>query len=346
MEPITLIAGGLIALVLGNEIFSNDDDDKTVSQVNTDDDTQVDTDDDTPVTTDIEYDADNDLVQGTSGDDLIDVNKIIFDGRSITPSRVLGGDGNDEILLLPSDETEVQGEGGNDTIKVATGGDAIGDIYGGDGDDYLDVRGSDGRIIDGGAGNDLIEASPRGDADIFGGEGNDTVEYDGDVAGEFVGSDIDLGAGDDSLSADLGLDAVHLSKLQITTGSGADSIEIDVERDDDLMIATDSDDGSLSYYNSYIGRAGTLATVTDFNPAEDMLTVDPGTESSKFIEYASQAKGTLTYRSYDVTENADGSVVTLYYDALVGSETTQVELQIDLPGATGIPASAIKIIGV
>jgi Ca2+-binding RTX toxin-like protein len=100
-------------------------------------------------------------------------------------------------------------------------------------------------VVTGGPGNDLLRGTPGPDR-ISGGPGNDTLRglAGADVLTGGRGDDvIDGGDGDDWISGDRGADT-------LTGGKGADAFHLSAD-------------------------AG-LDVVTDFNPAEDGVEVDPG----------------------------------------------------------------------
>ena len=179
------------------------------------------------------------IVQGTSGDDLID-----YDYTGDPHGDM--GDHNDEILPGegPNDDI-IRAFEGDDTIIAGEGND---DIDAGDGDDIVDagvgddiVIGGDGSdTVDGGAGDDVIDtsgsdpASDYGwgpipeDTDKFddrdtvdGGAGNDTITTgdDQDIITGGEGDDtIDGGLDDDTITGDEGEDL-------IIGGHGSDTID-------------------------------------------------------------------------------------------------------------------------
>lgn len=137
------------------------------------------------------------IVEGTSGDDLIDFDYIgdpegdLVDHNDnetgTNGDSIVAGDGNDTILAGAGDDS-ISGGDGEDVIEGGLGDDTI---IGGNGTD----------TIDGGAGNDSIDGGDRADS-IQGGDGNDTINVGG-------GNDSALGgAGDDLMSGGLGSDTL------------------------------------------------------------------------------------------------------------------------------------------
>ena len=150
----------------------------------------------------------NGVVDGTSGDDLIDLaytgdpeGDMIDNDDAVLPllgdeDIVLAGDGDDTVLGMEASDV-IFGGAGDDVLMGNAGGDAI---SGGDGDDSLE--GGAGRdILAGGQGDDTISggATTAGDGGdlMFGGTGDDTFVEVG--AGEVIdggedadGQDIDV----------------------------------------------------------------------------------------------------------------------------------------------------------
>lgn len=177
-------------------------------------------------------------VEGTSGDDLIDLNYLGDpDGDRID---------NEDALLsgaAPNDDL-VYAFGGNDTVF---GYDADDDIYGGDGNDTV-YGGTGNDIVSGDAGDDLIDTrapglplfdnpypplpadpDPFDDRDTaFGGSGNDSIQT-GDDADKIYGGagndSIDAGIDNDWVSAGVGNDTVIGGEgSDVIAGNGGDDV--------------------------------------------------------------------------------------------------------------------------
>ncbi len=147
-------------------------------------------------------------VEGTRGDDLIDVNYTGDPNGDFVDAddAILPGDsGNDDLILA---------YGGNDTVIAGDGND---EVYGGAGDNS--IAGNDGNdTLYGNAGNDIVRGGTgedtlfggAGDDELFGGAGNDTV----------IGN-----SGDDTLTGGSGNDLLigGQGNDSILGGSGADT---------------------------------------------------------------------------------------------------------------------------
>ncbi|PTX55830.1 CshA-type fibril repeat protein [Litoreibacter ponti] len=201
------------------------------------------------------------IVEGTAGDDLIDVdymddpegdmvdnNDEFLPGEGPQDDIILAGDGNDTVNAGEGDD-EVYGQDGDDILNGEAGDDYLsggeGDdiISGGDGDDVLDAGqgsdqlfGEDGNdtllggpgtdLLDGGAGDDEIIGG-NNDDEIIGGTGNDTIEGN---------------AGDDTIRANQGDDVIDGGDGDDTIGGGSGNDEIDGGEGDDTIQAGDGDD--------------------------------------------------------------------------------------------------------
>ncbi len=176
----------------------------------------------TVAVSDITFDLPAELdgyVEGTDGDDVIDVNYAGDpDGDKI--------DAGDEILPGEGPQDDVVLAGGGDDLVMAKDGND--EIYGGEGDDTL--CGQDGDdLVYGGAGNDILEGMRNNDL-LFGQDGNDTVYSDGgdDVAVGGVGDDsIKGGSGEDELYGGIGDDTIDAGSQDdvVYGGAGSDDIE-------------------------------------------------------------------------------------------------------------------------
>lgn len=119
------------------------------------------------------------ILEGTSGDDLIDLSQGVNESIGRDNDTINGGDGNDTILSGTGNDT-VGGDAGNDILNCGLGNDFLNggtgvDLLIGDrGNDILN-GGDDNDKIDGGIGRDRIEAS-LGDDRITLGKGKDICE--------------------------------------------------------------------------------------------------------------------------------------------------------------------------
>lgn len=164
-------------------------------------------------------------VEGTSGDDVIDVNYTGDpDGDRVDANdAILAGDiGDDDLIYGFDGDDTIRAGNGNDEVYGGAGSDSVdggrGDdlIFGGAGDD--DLKGGGGRdVVYGGAGNDTVAGSNEDDK-LYGDGGNDAL-----IGG--LGDDLlKGGAGHDQLRANDGDDTLFggAGDDVLTTGQGND----------------------------------------------------------------------------------------------------------------------------
>jgi len=204
-------------------------------------------------------------VEGTAGDDLIDVNytgdpegDMVDNNDALLPGAVanddliygfagndtiIAGDGNDEIYGGSGNDL-VYGGAGDDTILGNTGDD---ESYGGDGNDYFqDSIGND--TVYGDDGDDEIRASGGGNDTLYGGIGSDSI-YGGAGNDIIDSSDGGIGLFDnpypplpvdpfqfddrDSVDGGLGDDTIRTGDDQdaIKGGQGNDTINAGIDDD-------------------------------------------------------------------------------------------------------------------
>jgi Ca2+-binding RTX toxin-like protein len=123
------------------------------------------------------------IIQGTSGDDLIDLNfrdrfsldqvdnndAVNTNIAGTNQDTIFAGDGNDTVYGMDAADV-VRGQGGNDLLFGGVGNDTL---YGSTGNDT--VNGEDGNDVLFGDEEDDFVFGGTGDDRIFGGIGNDTI---------------------------------------------------------------------------------------------------------------------------------------------------------------------------
>ncbi|WP_147273286.1 calcium-binding protein [Paracoccus lutimaris] len=184
-------------------------------------------DDDSPATDrdadELTLDPETGTVTGTGGDDVIDLDE--------------PGSSTDGYM-------NVSAGGGNDTVTSEHGGM----IFGEAGDDLLTVLNDNGGVTDGGAGNDVLNVTPIA-GQVLGGEGNDTINYDGNESLPETGITVDAGAGDDVVNVESGFATLFggtgNDTLSVTGEAGEQSSDgyIDLGDGHDLLIL----DGEVSH---------------------------------------------------------------------------------------------------
>ena len=107
---------------------------------------------------------------------------------------VQGLEGNDTISLVLAND-EAQGGAGNDSIALTRAGTTTNTVYGGAGNDTVWIRSSASfqGYVDLGAGNDTIRIGSAGadaiaNANVFGGEGADTLAISNTVTNSTIGA--------------------------------------------------------------------------------------------------------------------------------------------------------------
>lgn len=216
------------------------------------------------------------IVEGTAGDDLIDVtymgdpegdmvdnNDEFLPGEGPQDDIILAGVGNDTVNAGEGND-EVYGEDGNDVLNGEAGDDYLsggeGDdiISGGAGDDVLDAGqgadqlfGEDGNdtllggpgteLMDGGAGDDTIIGG-NNDDEIIGGTGNDTIEGNDTVRANQGNDFIEGGLGNDTLNGGDGEDQIYGEDGNDTLSGGDDNDYLSGCEGDDILRGNDGDD--------------------------------------------------------------------------------------------------------
>ena len=178
-------------------------------------------------------------VDGTSGDDLIDLaytgdpqgdriddEDALLPGEAPNDDIVRAGDGNDTVYAGVGDDEVLAGDGddlvyGEDGDDILAGGDGNDTVLGGEGDDVIDTGSGEVRPDIGYPGFFEPDSDPENDRDsVDGGAGNDTIRTgdDRDTITGGAGDDvIDAGIDDDIVSGNDGDD-------RIVGGEGNDSI--------------------------------------------------------------------------------------------------------------------------
>ncbi|MCV2446759.1 hypothetical protein [Paracoccus sp. DMF] len=230
--------------------------------------------------------------------------------------RVTGTDGGDEIAYDYTDHpypTEIRAGAGDDSVSLAMGVDTYGEA----GDDVIRMEDANVNVIDGGDGNDRIVLDRAIRADVRGGDGDDTISMnDRSVEGT---SSIDAGAGEDivQIGKDPSLSSDWNHTIPVELGAGADSLQIDFTA------------GTMSPGQA---GSGTSAEVSDFDPAEDILTINI-------------AEGDETFLGYEVVERDGNSEVVLTYRG-IGSDEQPMEYSavVRLLGVSDLPASSLQVV--
>ncbi|MFP4404643.1 Hint domain-containing protein [Rhodosalinus sp.] len=215
----------------------------------------------------------NGIVEGTPGDDMIDLG---YDGdpegdRIDNDDNIFPGNGPDDDI--------VEAFEGDDTVIAGEGSDTV---YGGDGDDVIETGNSAG----GGLGiideevfpGTPVDPDPEDDRDLVeGGDGNDSISA-GDDRDTILG-----GAGDDTIEGGIDDDSIEggVGNDSITDVQGADTIS-GGDGDDTIIAGTDT-------FSDYVGDDPNLplpgfpGVLSDPNTDDGRDLVDGG-DGNDYIE--------------------------------------------------------------
>ena len=230
-------------------------------------------------------------INGNEGNDRITLNA--FNGVSVTDTTVVGGKGNDTIVLTGSlNSSLVNGNLDDDTITTA--GASNSSVFGGQGVDTININGItvltvingdkendtinvagsvNQSTINGGDGNDTVNLlagiTAFADSSVFGGDGIDTLN--GTAVGDFglvlsgdAGNDvINGGGGADSLFGGIGNDQIlgRAGADTITGGVGADRLTGGLGNDRFVFATGDSFATQGVVNNTATFRSGSTTTV-------------------------------------------------------------------------------------
>ncbi|CAM2972989.1 hypothetical protein SAMN04488021_10277 [Paracoccus aminovorans] len=230
--------------------------------------------------------------------------------------RVTGTDRDDDLAYDETASpypTEIHAGAGNDTVSLSLGVDT----YGEDGDDVILIDTSYGSVIDGGAGNDQIRVDRAIKTEVLGGDGDDTISLIDRAMDE--PNVIDAGAGNDMVliakSPSLGSDWNHTT--DVTLGEGADHLQLDMQQGD---------------INPGQAGSGTAVEVSDFDPTQDVLTINiPAAEQN--------------YLGHNVIARNGGTEIELRYLGLDAEEEPMEYLSIiRLVGVQSLLPSSFHVV--
>ena len=261
----------------------------------------------------------NDIIYGGQGNDLITYGSTV-DGGAQGSSLVEGERGSDGIRSL--------GSFGSNTISGGRGDDAVDAsldqgrdlILGGAGDDTI-LPGSGANTVRGGLGDDRILVTAAGNDLLFGGNGNDVIDFSGVMsAGQSGGAPSETvygGSGDDTIDA-----GGSLTTATMTGGLG-----------NDTFIFSPNADGTAN-----AGAGSGLDVVTDFvsgldkfaiSARNDTTSVTPASGQTTSVQGAGAAYVTpRNFRNYGTT--VPGATL---FDA-ASSALSGVDQTSSIPGAS------------
>ncbi|EGB02584.1 hypothetical protein AURANDRAFT_68746 [Aureococcus anophagefferens] len=153
-----------------------------------------------------------------AGNDVVDV-KLAY-----RYSIIDAGAGDDDVSVMSAESKKIDGGAGDDAIyALRVGGQTGNELRGGKGDDTITLVYSSVDVF-GDAGDDAISVTASSYSQLFGGDGDDTIDIGSDegddviTANLFTGS-MSGGAGDDTLS-------VYCGDCTVITGGGDDVVSI------------------------------------------------------------------------------------------------------------------------
>ncbi|MFS4583570.1 Hint domain-containing protein [Phaeobacter sp. C3_T13_0] len=273
-----------------------------------------------------------DMVEGTSGGDLID---ILYsgdpDGDKVDNNDNTAGN-NDDLIMAGDGNDTVQGSIGNDTIFGGDGNDYLtgysGDdlIYGGDGNDNYDSDTGDDTFY-GEGGDDWVAIYSNFDGEsVYGG---DTDETQGDmleVYGDWVtGASITL-TGDDAGTVTIGSEtayfggferyyshsgddtinaSVSTADLSISMGSGSDSVL--GGSGDDVIGGAAGDDFLSGGSGADTITGGTGADTIEGGSGDD--NIDLGNDISRDTLVTEDFSGSDVVTNFDMSDFGDGTTL-------------------------------------
>lgn len=191
-------------------------------------------------------------------------------------SGVIGSNFGDTIIMSDDSRT-ASGKGGNDTIKVHGGGDALRGVYGGDGNDHIVGTAIVGGSYVGDDGDDLLEITGS-NAEIWGGNNNDTIIVKGTktsaefklygdsgndtfrVTGSMGFVEIEGGSGNDTFEIS------SSTAAKMMGGSGSDTFVFNVAAHSEILTGTGSD-------RIVVKKGGSPLYLDDFSRTEDVLDI-------------------------------------------------------------------------
>ena len=241
--------------------------------------------------------------------------------------RILGRQGNDLLTIseingtLP--RTNILGEEGNDAIISGSGSD---ELDGGPGDDTIFGKGGEDRIF-GGTGNDFLSGGTGLNDDLFGGEGDDVIDWrpgegsdvaegqEGNDTMQFLGSNgseiVDISANGPRLlfSRNPGvvtMDCDGIERVSFKAVGGADQVNI---RD---LTNTQVRDVAIDLFNSDgVDDAAADLVEVDGTAASDTITATGSTNEVRIARL----------NSVVTVSGADQTLDKIVINALGGDDT-------------------------
>lgn len=250
------------------------------------------------------------VVDGTSGDDTIDIYYVDADGDMVTSGDdIIRADAGNDLIDADAGDDRIYGEDGDDTIYAGAGNDTI---FGADGEDSVEM-GSGNDVFFGGAGDDWVNGDLGNDV-LHGGTGNDFLR--GSFGEDTIHSG-GAGEGDDYLWGGFRDD-----RFVFEDGFGNDTVEgesIDETDGDTLDLTNITSDITLDLRDAIEGT-GSFTDGTDTAIYNEIENIELA-EGINTIQLA-DGSGNDTITGFRVaTDNGDGTYSAI--DLLDVSEVTR-----------------------
>ncbi len=184
------------------------------------------------------------IVEGTLGDDVIDVSYSDDpDGDFVDNDDALPSGGDQDIIIAKDGDDTVLAGLANDVVDAGQGNDIVygneGDdcVFGADGDDFIEGNSGDDTLL-GEDGNDTLDAGGGNDS-LVGGIGDDRL------TGNPGDDTLDGGDGNDTLLANEGDDVLRggAGDDTISTGGGSDTVDAGDDADR-IIVGAQGDQGN------------------------------------------------------------------------------------------------------
>jgi len=230
----------------------------------------------------------NSLLQGAAGNDTVTVQNVV------SSSTVRGGAGTDTLTVSNAVSAVINGNKGDDTIRVNGGTYDQSNIYGGANNDSMTITANTiltNGTINGNKGNDVIVDDGVGisslvNATVFGGQGQDTITLNGGGTGLFISGDLGndgltTGAGADTVLGGAGVDTIVVGagNDSVVGGGGADTITLGGGTN---RIDFGSDDGVVATASTTAAVTTIGMTATFANGIESVAAFVSGTDDYNF----------------------------------------------------------------
>lgn len=263
------------------------------------------------------------------------------------------GDASGTHVLTLSSNVLVNGQGGDDTITVASNDTRSFTIFGGSGDDVIS-GGAGADTIRGGSGNDVINAGNGSDT-VYGGSGDDIIDDDG---GNSLSHDTFYGGtGDDHLEGGSGDDTLHggLDRDTLLGQQGNDRLFGESGNDlldggagvDQLTGGSGAD--TFRFRSDSLGNPSQIGNpdrILDFNAAQgdiiDLSLIDSDTSLSGFQDALFETDGPSNAAGAYWFEGS-GNQWSLFINTDAQKAGAEIEIAVTLVGSTALSSDFLSL---